>query len=85
MYVLSMNIACFVICSLSSTVLQSGMDPDYSLFSMITIDVTIERQSSFYAKVYVAPICFLLLLVPIIFLLPPDSPEKLTYGKLPQT
>ena len=80
-----MNIACFVICSLSSTVLQSGMDPDYSLFSMITIDVTIERQSSFYAKVYVAPICFLLLLVPIIFLLPPDSPEKLTYGKLPQT
>ena len=57
---------------------------DGPVLSMFTVKVTLKREASFYAKVYVAPICFLLLLVPIIFLLPPDSPEKLTYGKLVQ-
>ncbi|XP_067932829.1 5-hydroxytryptamine receptor 3A-like [Watersipora subatra] len=47
---------------------------------LLIISIEMMRHASFFIKVYVAPICFLLLLIPVIFLLPPDSSEKLTYG-----
>ena len=48
--------------------------------SLLVVAVTMQRHANFFLRVYVAPVCFLLLLIPVIFLLPPDSSEKLTYG-----
>jgi len=39
------------------------------------------RHSAYYMRIYVTPVCFLVLLIPLMFLLPPDSSEKLTYGE----
>ena len=40
-----------------------------------------KRHARFFLRIYVIPVCFILLLIPVIFLLPPDSSEKFVYGK----
>jgi nicotinic acetylcholine receptor len=47
----------------------------------ITYNITISRKSSYYSHIYIGPAVVMTLLIPFIFLLPPESREKVTLGK----
>ncbi|XP_064629771.1 neuronal acetylcholine receptor subunit alpha-7-like [Lineus longissimus] len=46
----------------------------------ITYNITISRKSSYYSQIFIGPAVVMTLLIPFIFLLPPESGEKVTLG-----
>lgn len=47
----------------------------------IEVEFTMERKSSYFIHLFTAPAIILVLLVPIMFMLPTDCPEKISLGE----
>lgn len=50
-------------------------------YPQITYKLTLRRRTGYLNYVFVAPAAVMALLVPVMFLLPPESGEKITLGR----
>lgn len=51
-------------------------------FMDIAYKLTLERRTSYATHLFVAPTVVICLIIPVMFLLPPESAQKITLGRL---
>jgi hypothetical protein len=49
-------------------------------YPSIEFNITFKRQSSYYSNIFIGPAVVMALLIPLTFLMPPESGERMTLG-----